>query len=112
MAQTTPDWLRASTIYCVYVRSYSAEGTLRKVEADLDRIQALGADILWLLPIYPVGTVNRLGTMGSPYSISDYRAVAPEYGTMEDFQSLCAALHARGMRCILDIVYNSPSLAQ
>ena len=106
MAQTTPDWLRASTIYCVYVRSYSAEGTLRKVEADLDRIQALGADILWLLPIYPVGTVNRLGTMGSPYSISDYRAVAPEYGTMEDFQSLCAALHARGMRCILDIVYN------
>ena len=85
MAQTTPDWLRASTIYCVYVRSYSAEGTLRKVEADLDRIQALGADILWLLPIYPVGTVNRLGTMGSPYSISDYRAVAPEYGTMEDF---------------------------
>lgn len=106
MAQTTPDWLRASTIYCVYVRSYSAEGTLRKVEADLDRIQALGADILWLLPICPVGTVNRLGTMGSPYSIRDYRAVAPEYGTMEDFQSLCAALHARGMRCMMDIVYN------
>lgn len=106
MMQTMPDWLRTSTIYCVYVRNYGPEGTLREVEADLDRIQALGVDILWLLPIYPVGKVNRKGSMGSPYSISDYRAVNPEYGTIEDFKSLCDALHARGMRCMLDIVYN------
>lgn len=109
MAVTTSVNLRSQVIYSVYVRNYSEEGTFAAVERDLDRIRSLGVDILWFLPIYPIGKVKRKGTLGSPYAIADYRKVNPELGTMEDFRHLVEEIHKRGMKCMLDIVYNHTS---
>lgn len=106
MAVTTSVSLRNQVIYSIYVRNYSQEGTFAAVERDLDRIQSLGVDIIWLLPIYPIGKEKRKGTLGSPYAIADYRRVNPELGTMEDFLRLVEGIHSRGMKCMLDIVYN------
>jgi glycosidase len=74
------------------------------VIAGLDRIQATGANTIWLMPIQPVGVVNRKGPLGSPYALRDYRAIDPAYGTPEDFKALVQAAHARGMKLILDWV--------
>lgn len=109
MAFDTSARLRNQVIYSVYVRNYSEEGTFLAVERDLDRIQGLGVDIIWFLPIYPIGKEKRKGTLGSPYAIADYRRVNPELGTMEDFLHLVQAIHDRGMKCMLDIVYNHTS---
>ncbi len=101
--------LRGKIIYSVYVRNHTPEGTFAALEGDLDRIKALGTDIVWLMPIHPIGQKNKKGSLGCPYSISDYRAVNPEYGTSEDFAHLVDEIHARGMRCIIDVVYNHTS---
>ncbi|MBQ6412764.1 MAG: alpha-amylase [Ruminococcus sp.] len=109
MAKATSKALRNQMMYQVFVRNYSPEGTFKKVEERLDEIKALGTDIIWLMPIHPIGTVKHKGSLGSPYAISDYRAVNPEFGTMEDFKSLVKEIHARGMKCIIDVVYNHTS---
>ena len=109
MAKNTGTGLRNLVVYSAYVRNHSEEGTFRALERDLDRIQALGADIIWLLPIYPIGKKNRKGSLGSPYAIEDYRKVNPEYGTYEDLVSLVNGIHRRGMKCIIDVVYNHTS---
>ena len=77
MALSTPKTLRNQMMYQIFVRNYSDEGTFAQVEKDLDRIKALGTDIVWLMPIHPIGEAQRKGTLGSPYAISDYRAVNP-----------------------------------
>lgn len=109
MAVHTPKALRQQVMYSVFVRNYSKEGTFKQLQSDLDRIKALGADIIWLLPIHPIGNVARKGVMGSPYAIKDYRAVDPALGTMEDLKELVREIHARDMRCIIDVVYNHTS---
>ena len=109
MALTTDASLRRSVIYELYVRSHTAEGTFRAVIPDLDRIRALGTDILWLMPIHPIGVENKKGSLGCPYANRDYRTVNPEYGTMEDFRALVDEIHKRGMKCIIDVVYNHTS---
>ena len=109
MAKNTDPNLQKQIIYSVYVRSHTPEGTFRAVIPDLDRIRALGTDIIWLMPIHPIGKVARKGTLGSPYAISDYRAVNPEFGSMSDFKSLVGAIHGKGMKCIIDVVYNHTS---
>lgn len=109
MANTTDCKLRNQVIYSVYLRNHTAEGTFRALIPDLDRIRALGADILWLMPIHPIGIQNHKGSLGCPYAIRDYRAVNPEYGTLEDFRALVDAIHQRGMKCIIDVVYNHTS---
>lgn len=109
MAECTSKAYRNQVMYCVFVRNYSEEGTFEAVRRDLDRIAALGVDIIWLMPIHPIGKVARKGTLGSPYAISDYRAVNPEYGTLEDFRRLVADIHDHGMKCIIDVVYNHTS---
>ena len=106
MAKDTNKQLRNEVIYSIYVRNYSKEGTFQAVMNDLDRIQSLGVDIIWLMPIHPIGKLHRKGTLGSPYAIRDYREVNPEFGTKEDFQRLCEAIHKRGMKVIIDVVYN------
>ena len=106
--QTNPD-LRRSVIYELYVRSHTPQGTFRAVEPDLPRIRALGTDILWLMPIHPIGQENRKGSMGCPYANRDYRTVNPEYGTLEDFLHLVDTIHDNGMKCIIDVVYNHTS---
>ncbi len=93
-------------IYEVNVRNYSAEGNFAGVEKDLPRLKSLGADILWLMPIHPIGKENREGTKGSPYAVKDYKAVNPDYGTLADLQSLVKAAHAANMEIWLDWVAN------
>lgn len=109
MASHTDTRLRQQVIYSVFVRNYSKEGTFARLEQDLARIKALGTDIIWLMPIHPIGEVSRKGKLGSPYAIRDYRAINPELGTMEDFKALVKAIHAHGMKCIIDVVYNHTS---
>lgn len=101
--------LRAQVMYSVFVRNHTLEGTFAALEKDLDRIRELGTDIIWLMPIHPIGEKQRKGRDGSPYAIKDYRAVNPEYGTMEDFKHLVDLIHEKGMKCIIDVVYNHTS---
>ena len=101
--------LRGKIIYSVYLRNHTKEGTFLGLVGDLHRIKALGTDIIWLLPIHPIGHVNKKGSLGCPYSIRDYREVNPEYGTIDDFKRLVDEIHARGMICIIDVVYNHTS---
>lgn len=109
MARNTDNKLRNSVIYEVYPRSHTPEGTFRALEGDLARIAALGVDILWLMPIHPIGIKNKKGSLGCPYANRDYRTVNPEYGTMDDFIHLVDAIHKNGMKCIIDVVYNHTS---
>ena len=99
MAAKTKAELRNQVMYSVYVRNYSEEGTFAAVERDLDRIKALGTDIIWFMPIHPVGEKAKKGELGSPYANKDYRAINPEFGTMEDFKSVVNAIHEKGMKC-------------
>lgn len=109
MAKDTSKALRNQVMYSIYVRNYSDEGTFKAVERDLDRIRNLGTDIVWLLPIHPIGKQARNGELGSPYAIENYREVNPELGTLEDFKSLAQAVRAKGMKIIIDVVYNHTS---
>lgn len=109
MAENTDKNLRTKVIYSVFVRNYSEEGTFEAVRNDLDRIRGLGTDIIWLMPIHPCGKKNRKGKLGSPYSISDYRDVNPEFGTKEDFRRLVESIHEKKMSVIIDVVYNHTS---
>ena len=101
-----PDWTYGSVMYEVNIRQFSPEGTFAGVEAQLPRLKELGVDILWLMPMYEIGTEGRKGTLGSYYAISDYKKVNPEFGTMEDFEHLLAAAHGMGFKVILDWVAN------
>ena len=91
-----PEWTYDSVVYEVNVRQFSPEGTFAGVEAQLPRLKDLGVDVLWLMPMYKIGEVERKGTLGSYYAISDYCAVNPEFGTMEDFEHLLKAAHDLG----------------
>ncbi len=109
MAENTDPRLQNQIIYSVYVRAHTPEGTFRAIEPDLDRIRALGTDIIWFMPIHPIGVKGKKGSLGCPYANRDYRAVNPAYGTMDDFRRLCDAIHARGMKVMIDVVYNHTS---
>ncbi len=93
-------------IYEVFVRSFTPEGTFGAMIPRLDGLKELGVDMLWLMPIHPVGEARKKGTLGSPYAIRDYKAVNPRFGTMEEFQALVEEIHARDMRIIIDLVAN------
>jgi 1,4-alpha-glucan branching enzyme len=97
-------WVTRSAIYEVNIRDFSPTGDLRGVIAGLGRIQAAGANVVWLMPVHPVGIVGRKGPLGSPYAARDYLAVDPAFGTLADFRSLVRAVHARGMKLIIDWV--------
>ena len=109
MAIHTDPKLQKQIIYSVYVRSHTPEGTFRAILPDLDRIRALGTDIIWFMPIHPIGVEGKKGSLGCPYANRDYRGVNPAYGTREDFKALCDAIHARGMKVMIDVVYNHTS---
>ena len=101
-----PDWSYNKAIYEVNLRQYTEEGTIKVFEKHLPRLKELGADILWLMPIHPIGEKNRKGTLGSYYSVQDYKAVNPEFGTLEEFKSLVKMIHKMGMYVIIDWVAN------
>ena len=101
-----PEWARDAVLYQINLRQFTPEGTLAAAEAELPRLKDLGVDILWLMPIHPIGEVNRKGSLGSPYSVADYYGVNPEFGTLEDLKSFVEAAHAQGFKVILDWVAN------
>ena len=101
-----PEWTYNSVVYEVNVRQFSPEGTFKGVEAQLPRLKDLGVDVLWLMPMFEIGQVERKGSLGSYYAISDYKKVNPEFGTMEDFEHLLAVAHRLGFKVILDWVAN------
>ncbi len=99
-------WTRSASIYEVNVRQYSAGGGLKAVTADLPRLQKMGVKILWIMPVQPIGERERKGVLGSYYSIRDYTAINPEFGTIDDFRMLVRTAQQRGMKVILDWVAN------
>ncbi len=105
-AVAPPEWSRTSVIYEINVRQFTPEGTFRALEQHLPRLDSLGVDLLWLMPIQPIGVESRKGELGSYYSISDYTAINPEFGTAEDVRAFVDAAHQQGMKVILDWVAN------
>lgn len=101
-----PRYLRNVVFYQIYVRNHGANGTFKDVQSDLKRIQSLGVDIIYLLPIHPIGQLNKKGSLGCPYAIRDYRAINSDYGTEQNFKDLVDATHALGMKVIIDVVFN------
>lgn len=101
-----PAFLDASNIYSVNLRQYSLEGSFNAFAAQLPRLKDMGVEILWFMPVHPIGRLNHKGTLGSYYSIKDFTDVNPEYGSKEDFKRLIQAAHYSGMKVILDWVAN------
>lgn len=104
-----PAWSSNAVIYQVNIRQYTPEGTFKAFEAHLPRLKELGVDILWLMPVQPIGVKNRKGTLGSEYSVKDYYGINSEFGTMADFRQLVTKVHSMGMHIILDWVANHSS---
>ncbi|GAB4315527.1 MAG: alpha-amylase family glycosyl hydrolase [Bacteroidales bacterium] len=101
-----PEWSRNAVIYEVNIRQYTPEGTFASFQERLPELKELGVDILWLMPVHPIGVKNRKGTLGSYYSVKDYKAVNPEFGTDDDFRTLVNKAHELGFKVILDWVAN------
>jgi glycosidase len=100
------DWSRSASLYEVNLRQYTEAGTFEAFEAHLPRLQRMGVGILWLMPIHPIGVVERKGSLGSPYSVRDHRGVNPEFGDLAALKRLVRAAHALGMHILLDWVAN------
>jgi glycosidase len=101
-----PDWSKNASIYQINTRQFTPEGTFRAAEQQVPRLKELGVEILWLMPINPIGVKNRKGALGSPYAVQDYLKVNPEFGTLADLKHFVAAAHQQGMYVILDWVAN------
>src|SRR6056297_870368 len=101
-----PAWSVDASIYEVNIRQYSPEGTFNAFTEHLPRLKEMGVKILWLMPIHPIGEENRKGTLGSYYSIKDFKEVNPEIGTKEDFRNLVETAHSHDMKVIIDWVAN------
>lgn len=101
-----PEWTKNSVIYEVNIRQFTPEGTFNAFAAHLPRLKELGVDILWLMPINPIGVKNRKEPLGSYYSVKDYLDVNPEFGNLDDFKTLLAKAHELGFHVIIDWVPN------
>ena len=101
-----PEWARDAVIYEVNIRQYTPEGTFAAFEENLSTLKDMGVTTLWLMPIHPISQTKRAGTLGSYYSVSDYRAVNPEFGTEETFRHLVETAHSMGFHVMLDWVAN------
>jgi len=103
---STPSWVRDGVVYEIFPRNFSPEGNFNGITARLDELKDLGVNILWLMPIHPLGEKLRKGTIGSPYAIRDYYAINPDYGTEADLKRLVSEAHKRGLKVIIDVVAN------
>jgi alpha-amylase len=101
-----PAWIMQGNIYEVNVRQYTLEGTLNAFSRHLDRLKAMGVQTLWFMPLNPISKVDRKGSLGSYYAVSDYMALNPEFGTMADWIKLVNKIHGLGMKVIIDWVPN------
>ncbi len=101
-----PAWIMQGNIYEVNVRQYTPEGTFNAFAKHLDRLKQMGAQTLWFMPINPISKVDRKGTLGSYYAVSDYTAINPEFGSLADWKQLVKTIHSKGMKVIIDWVPN------
>ena len=101
-----PEWTKDAVMYEVNIRQFTPEGTFAAFAEHLPRIKDLGVDIIWFMPIHPIGMKNRKGNLGSYYSVKDYKAVNPEFGTLEEFNALVKQIHDMDMKVIIDWVAN------
>jgi alpha-amylase len=104
-----PEWSGNSVLYEVNVRQFTNEGTFNAFAEHLPRLKALGIDVLWFMPTFPIGTINRKGELGSYYSVKDFMDVNPEFGTLDDFKAIIAKAHDLDMHILLDWVPNHTS---
>lgn len=102
-------WTYDAVVYEINVRQYTPEGTFAAAQAQLPRLKELGVDVIWLMPIYPIGEKERKGTLGSYYAVKDYCAVNPEFGTLDDFDHFVQTAHDLGLKVIIDWVANHTS---
>ena len=105
----TPEWASKAILYECNTRQFSEAGNLTGVSKQLQRIKDLGVDVLWLMPIHPIGVLNRKekpSDLGSPYSVRDYYAVNPDFGTLDDLKALVVKAHGLGLKVIMDWVPN------
>lgn len=100
------EWVNQGVIYEVNIRQYTPEGTFNAFSEHLPRLKALGVDILWLMPVNPISVEGRKGTLGSYYSVADYKAVNPQFGSEEDLHNLINKAHELGLKVIIDWVAN------
>jgi cyclomaltodextrinase len=112
----SPDGLRSAVVYEIFPRNFSQAGDFNAITAQLDELKDLGVDIIWLMPINPIGEKHRKGTLGSPYSVRDFYAINPDLGTTNDFKRLVEEAHKRDLKIIIDIVagqtsWDSPLMA-
>jgi glycosidase len=103
---TNADWTADAVLYQLNTRQFTPEGTFKAAQAQLPRLAKMGVDIIWLMPIHPIGEVERKGSLGSPYAVRDYRAVNPELGTEAEFRAFVDEAHRLGLKVILDWVAN------
>ena len=108
-AQPQQQPLENSVVYEMNVRQYTPEGTFAAAMQQLPRLAELGVDIVWLMPIYPIGVEGRKGTLGSYYAVKNYCDINPEFGTLEDFDNFLAEAHRLGLRVVIDWVANHTS---
>jgi glycosidase len=108
-ARPSRDWVRDGVVYEIFPRAFSPQGNFAGITARLDDLKDLGANILWLMPIHPIGQEKKKGSIGSPYAVRDYYGINPDYGTAADLHRLINEAHRRGMKVIIDIVANHTS---
>ncbi|HHW79940.1 MAG TPA: alpha-amylase [Acholeplasmataceae bacterium] len=109
MALNTNINLRNLSVYQVFTRQHSQTQDFKGIIKDLDRIKAMGFDIIYLLPFHPIGKVARKGNVGSPYSIINYYEIDPLHGNLDDFINLKNEISKRNMKLMIDIVFNHTS---
>lgn len=105
-ARPVVDWVRDGVIYEVWERAFSPSGDFNGITARLDDLKKTGVDILWLMPVNPIGVKGKKGTIGSPYAVRDYYGINPAYGAKDDLKRLVREAHSRGMKVIVDVVFN------
>ena len=109
-ARNNPIWLQPGVIYEVFVHDFSPAGDINGVTAALDRLKGLGVTVVWLMPIHPPGQLKKAGPLGSPYAVRDFYAIDPSFGSKDDLRHLVEEAHRRGMKVILDMVFDHTSL--
>jgi cyclomaltodextrinase / maltogenic alpha-amylase / neopullulanase len=104
VTRKSPGWLRSAVVYEIFPRNFSPAGDFNAITARLDELKDLGVDVLWLMPVHPLGEKLKKGSVGSPYCVRDFYAVNPAYGTTNDFKRLITEAHQHGLKVIMDIV--------
>ena len=101
-----PEWSYSAILYEMNIRQFTTEGTFRAASERLPFLRSIGVDAIWLMPIYPIGEEDRKGSLGSYYSIRDYKGVNPEFGSEADLRDFITKAHALGIKILFDWVAN------